>query len=89
MSWGPRISWCMLLAWWLSVWEIPGVQVSWECWPSYGVALFLSFLQHFPNSTKGITSFCLLVRCKYCIGLNCLLGLSESCHDRPLYVSTP
>jgi hypothetical protein len=58
-------SWCMLSGWWLSVWEILGVQVSWDCWSSYRVALLLSFFQLFPNSTTVVTSFCPLVGCKY------------------------
>jgi hypothetical protein len=33
------ISWCMLPSRWLRVWEILGVQVSWNCWPSYGVTI--------------------------------------------------
>jgi hypothetical protein len=38
MCWGPHISWCMLPGCWLSVWEISGVQVNWDCWSSYKVA---------------------------------------------------
>jgi hypothetical protein len=40
-----HISWSMLSGWWLSVWEISRVYVSWDCWSSYGVALLLSFFQ--------------------------------------------
>jgi hypothetical protein len=47
----PDISCCMLPGWWLSVWEISGVQVSWDCWSSYGAALLFSFFQLCPNST--------------------------------------
>ena len=36
MCWGPHISWCIVPVWWLSVWEIPGVQVSWDGWSSMG-----------------------------------------------------
>jgi len=64
MCWGPHISWCALSGWWFSVWEILGVQVSWEYWSSYRV-LLLSFVQLFHNSTTGITIFCPLVGCKY------------------------
>ena len=45
VSWGPHISWCMLPVWWSSVWEISGVQISWDCWSSYRVTLLLSFSQ--------------------------------------------
>ena len=40
---GPHISWCMLPGWWSSIWETSGVQVNWECWSSYRIALLLSF----------------------------------------------
>jgi hypothetical protein len=45
MCWGPHISRWMLLGWWLSVWEILGVQVSWDSWSSHRFTLLLSFLQ--------------------------------------------
>jgi hypothetical protein len=54
MCWGPPISWCMLPGWWLTVWEVSGIQVRWDHWSSYGVALLLSFFQFFPNSTTGV-----------------------------------
>jgi hypothetical protein len=31
MCQGPRVSLCMLPGWWLSLWELPGVWVSWDC----------------------------------------------------------
>jgi hypothetical protein len=65
MCWRPHISWCMLPGWWLSIWEILGVLVNWDCWSSYGVALLLSFFQLFPNLTTGVPSFCPLVGCQY------------------------
>jgi len=37
-----------------------GVQINWDCWSSYRVALLLSFLQFFPNSPREISSFCSL-----------------------------
>jgi len=46
----------MLPVWWLRVWEILGVQVSWDCWSSYRVALLLSFFQLFPNSPLSSAS---------------------------------
>ena len=45
---GPWTSSCMLTVWWLSVWEISGVWVSWNCWSSYGVTLLLTFFHPFP-----------------------------------------
>jgi hypothetical protein len=30
MCWEPCTSYCMLPGWWLSVWEISGVWVSWD-----------------------------------------------------------
>jgi hypothetical protein len=45
VCWGSHISLCMLSVWWSSVWEISGVQVSWDCWSSYKIALLLSFFQ--------------------------------------------
>jgi hypothetical protein len=65
MCWGLHISWCMLPGWWSSVWEILGVQISWNCWSSYRAALLLRFFQLFPNSATGVSCFCPLVRCKY------------------------
>jgi hypothetical protein len=35
VCWRPLISCCMLPSWWSRVWEIPGVQVNWNCWFSY------------------------------------------------------
>jgi hypothetical protein len=32
VPWGPWSSPCMLFGWWLSLWELPEVQVSWLCW---------------------------------------------------------
>ena len=37
----------------------------WDCWSSYRVAIFLSFFQSFPNSTKGVRCFCPLFGCNY------------------------
>jgi hypothetical protein len=60
---GARISLYVLPGWWLSVWKISGVWVSWDCWSSYGVALLSSFFQPSPNSTTAL--FSPLVGCKY------------------------
>ena len=51
MCQGPRTSLCMLFGCWLSLWELPGVQVSWYCWSSYGVAIPFSSFNPSPNSS--------------------------------------
>jgi hypothetical protein len=43
--------------WWLSLWELPRVWFSWECWFSYGVTFPFSFFNPFPNSTMGIPEY--------------------------------
>jgi hypothetical protein len=45
VCWDPQISCCMLSVWWSSVGEIPGVQINWDCWSSYRVALLFSSVQ--------------------------------------------
>jgi hypothetical protein len=65
ICWGPSTSSCMLPGWWLSVWEIPVVRISWDCWASYGVALLLSFFRPFPNSTTVGLNFSPLIWCNY------------------------
>ena len=52
---GPWTSLCMLPGWWLRLWKLPGVQVSRDCWSSYGVALLFSFFNAFPDSTIGVS----------------------------------
>jgi hypothetical protein len=44
---------------------ISGIPVDWDCWSSYKVTLFLSFFHLFPNSTTRVTSFYLVIGCKY------------------------
>jgi hypothetical protein len=87
MCWEPHVSWCMLPGGWFSIWQISGVQVSWDCWSSYGVALLLSFFQPFPNSTTGVTGFCPWLGASK--SFSCLLGLSRDSHARLLSVSKP
>ena len=74
VCWGPDTSWYILPGWWVSVWDISGIQVSWDCWSFYGVALLLSFYQPFPNSTTGVPGFCPLVGCTYMHLLGCFLN---------------
>lgn len=65
MCWEPHISWCMLLGWRSSVWEISWVQVKWDCWSTYRVALLPSFFHLFPDTTPWVSSFCPLGGWKY------------------------
>jgi hypothetical protein len=65
-----HISWWVLPGLWLSVWEISGVQVSWDCWSSYGVTHILSFFQAFPNSSTRVPGLCPLVGYK-CLIMTC------------------
>jgi hypothetical protein len=67
VCWGPHTSWYMLPGWWFSVWEMLGVQVNWDCWSFYRIALLLSFFQPFSNSITRVVSFCPLVGGKYWI----------------------
>jgi hypothetical protein len=48
MCQGPQTSPGMLFGWWLSLWELPGVRVSWHCWSSNGAAISpLQLIQSF------------------------------------------
>jgi len=46
--------------WWLSLWKLLGVWISWDCWSSW-VALPFSFFSPSLNSTIGVTDFRLIV----------------------------
>ena len=54
MCWEPWTNLCMLFGWWLSLWELPGVQVSWHFWSSGGVAIPFSSVSPSPNSSTGV-----------------------------------
>jgi hypothetical protein len=54
MCWVPGTSSCMLFGWWLSLWKLPGVQVSWHCWCSYRVVILFSSFCPSPNSLIGV-----------------------------------
>jgi hypothetical protein len=73
ICWRPHISWCMLPVWWSSVWEISGIQINWDCWYSYRVALLLSFTQPLPNSTTGVSASVHWLGANICIWLFQLL----------------
>jgi hypothetical protein len=91
MCCGPHISWCMLPGWWSSVWEISGVQVSWELLifligpPSSSASSSFSLIQ--PQGSLSLVHWLGLNICTYTF--SCLLGLLEGSHDKPLFVSTP
>jgi hypothetical protein len=51
---GPWTSPCMLFGWWLGLWELPRVQVSWHFWLSYWVAIPFSSFSPSPNSSIGV-----------------------------------
>jgi hypothetical protein len=61
----PQTSLCVLPVCWLSLLEIPGFWISWDCWSSYVVALPFSFFKPSPNSTIGIPDYSAMVECKY------------------------
>lgn len=91
VGWGgvARNSQCMLLGWWLHLWDLLGSpRVSWNCWSSYRVTLLFSFFQFFPNH-RGyqFLSIC-WVKIPASDSFICLLDLSEGSHDRLLFVST-
>lgn len=46
----------MLPCWWLSVWELLGIHISWYYWYSYGVTLPFSFFHPSSNSTIGAST---------------------------------
>ena len=48
-SWSTWTSPCTLFGWWLSLWELPGVQVSWYCCSSSEVALPFTSFNSSPN----------------------------------------
>ena len=75
-GWG--VAWtslCMLFGWWINLWDLPGIQVSWHCWSSYGVAIPFSSFNPSPNSSIGVPSLSPMVGCKH-------LHLSQSAAGR-------
>ena len=59
------MSLCMLFVSRLTPWELPGIQVSWQCWSSYGVAIYFSFFSPSPNSAIKGPNLSPMVGCKY------------------------
>jgi hypothetical protein len=56
MCWGPWTSPCTLFGWWVSLWELWGVHISWHLWSSYWVAIPLSSFNLSPNSYIWVPS---------------------------------
>ena len=56
---------CISFGWWLSLWELPGVQVSWHCCSSYGVVIPFSSFKPSPNSSIGLLDLSAMVGCEY------------------------
>jgi hypothetical protein len=54
---GPWTSPWMLFGWG-SLWELPGVQVSWHCRSFCGVDIHFSYFNPFPNSSMGAPVLC-------------------------------
>jgi hypothetical protein len=88
MCWGPHISWCMLSVWWSSVWEILRIQVNWNCWYSYRVAL-LSFFQLSLIQQQESAASVHWLGANICIWLiQLLVGSSKYGHVRSFIVNT-
>jgi len=75
MCW-PRISPYMLFGWWLTLWELPCIWVSWCC--SYGVAIPFRSFSPSPNSSIGVPDLSPRFGSKY-------LHLSQSASGRVSY----
>ena len=71
----PQTSPCMLFGWWLGLWELPGIRVSWDCWSSYGVTISFSSFSPSPNSFLGVSNLSPMHGCQY-------LCLSQSAAGR-------
>jgi len=72
VCWGHLTTPCKLIGWWLSLWELPRIQVSWHHWSSYGFAIPFSSFNLSPNSSIGVPVLSLLPGC-ICICLSQLL----------------
>jgi hypothetical protein len=75
---------CMLFGWWLSLWELPGVHVSWHYCSSYGVATPFSSFSPSSNSPIGAPTFAQWLAVGICICLSQLLAqyiISNSTRD--------
>jgi len=85
---GPWTSVCMLFAWWLSLWELQEVQVSWYLLV-FQWGCHLLQLQSFPNSSIRVNYLNPMVRCKYLYLSQSAAGsFSEDSHAKLLSAST-
>ena len=73
MCWADWISLCMVSDWWLSNVELPGVHVSWDCWPFYGVTFPFSFFSPSCNSTIVVSTSVQWLSVSICVCLSLLL----------------
>lgn len=63
MCQGPGTSSYMPIAWWLSLWELAGTQVSWHCWSSDEIPIRLISFNPPPNSSIWATDLCWMLGC--------------------------
>lgn len=81
----------MLFGWWFSVRELLGVQFSWCCWSSYGIAISFSSFNPSPSSSIRIPNFHAMISCKYLhlsLSVNCQQSLSKDRQARLLSANT-
>jgi hypothetical protein len=74
----PLTSLCVLLGWWLSQWELPGVQIRWFCWSFCVVVIFLRAFHPSPNSSTGVKA------CIQYLWVSASVSVSVSCWVEPL-----
>jgi hypothetical protein len=63
--WGPQTRPCMLFGWWLSLWDLPEVQVSWYCWSSYRVVIPFNSFNPSHHSSIDVPNLIPMVEYKY------------------------
>jgi hypothetical protein len=61
----PQTSLCTLFGWWLSLWELPEVQVNWQYWSFYRVAILFSSFNPSPNYLIGVLDLLPVLGCEY------------------------
>ena len=62
VSW-PQTSPCMFFIWWLTLWELPGVQISWHCRSSCGFPIPFRAFNPFPNSSIWVPNIYRILGC--------------------------
>lgn len=66
---------CVFFVWWLSLWKLSGVHISWYCWSSYGIANPFCSFNPYPNASIGVPKLSSMLGYKY-------LHLSQSAVTR-------